>query len=84
MIRNRQKPAIFQQNLKLKKKNWQKIFLSIPILQASKKVKAQGIGVHKPEEIVEMGKEDLKALSELLADKPFFFGDEPTLVSTEL
>lgn len=48
--------------------------------RASKKVKAQGIGVHKPEEIVEMGKEDLKALSELLADKPFFFGDEPTLL----
>uniref|UniRef100_A0A0P6G316 Failed axon connections n=1 Tax=Daphnia magna TaxID=35525 RepID=A0A0P6G316_9CRUS len=48
--------------------------------RASKKVKAQGIGVHKPDEIVEMGKEDLKALSELLADKPFFFGDEPTLL----
>lgn len=53
-------------------------------MQASKKVKAQGIGVHKPDEIIEMGKEDLKALSELLADKPFFFGDEPTLVSTFL
>jgi glutathione S-transferase len=48
--------------------------------RASKKVKAQGIGVHKPDEIIEMGKEDLKALSELLADKPFFFGDEPTLL----
>ncbi|XP_054290327.1 failed axon connections-like isoform X1 [Macrosteles quadrilineatus] len=43
-----------------------------------KKVKAQGIGVHKPEEIVEFGKQDLKVLSDLLADKPFFFGDEPT------
>lgn len=44
----------------------------------SKKVKAQGIGVHTPEEIEQFGKEDLKALSDLLADKPFFFGDEPT------
>lgn len=43
-----------------------------------KKVKAQGLGVHKPEEIEEFGRQDLKVLSELLADKPFFFGDEPT------
>lgn len=48
--------------------------------QGLKKVKAQGIGVHKPEEILEFGKQDLKVLSELLADKPFFFGDEPTTV----
>jgi glutathione S-transferase len=43
-----------------------------------KKVKAQGIGVHKPEEIEEFGKHDLKVLSDILADKPFYFGDEPT------
>lgn len=46
--------------------------------QGTKKVKAQGIGVHKPEEIEEFGKHDLKVLSDMLADKPFFFGDEPT------
>lgn len=51
-------------------------------LKASKIVKAQGIGVHKPDEIVELGKEDLTTLSELLADKPFFFGDEPSLVNS--
>lgn len=44
-------------------------------------MKAQGIGVHKPEEIEEFGKHDLKVLSDILADKPFFFGDEPTNVS---
>lgn len=49
--------------------------------QLSKKVKAQGIGVHSPEEIERFGEEDLKVLSDLLADKPFFFGDEPTTVS---
>lgn len=49
--------------------------------QGCKKVKAQGIGVHKPEEIEEFGKNDLKVLSEMLEDKPFFFGDEPTTVS---
>jgi hypothetical protein len=50
-------------------------------LQGAKKVKAQGMGVHKPEEIIEFGQNDLKVLSDMLADKPFFFGDEPTTVS---
>lgn len=47
-------------------------------LQGAKKVKAQGIGVHSPEEIIAFGQSDLKVLSDMLADKPFFFGDEPT------
>ncbi|XP_045463639.1 failed axon connections isoform X2 [Harmonia axyridis] len=46
--------------------------------KGSKKVKAQGIGVHSPEEINAFGQSDLKVLSDMLADKPFFFGDEPT------
>ncbi|KPJ09246.1 Uncharacterized protein C6orf168 [Papilio machaon] len=45
-----------------------------------KKAKAHGIGLHTEEEIVEFGKSDLNVLSELLADKPYFFGDEPTLL----
>lgn len=52
--------------------------------QGCKKVKAQGIGVHKPEEIEEFGKNDLKVLSDILADKPFYFGDEPTTVSIRI
>jgi glutathione S-transferase len=43
-----------------------------------KKVKAQGIGVHKPEEILEFGRYDLKVLSAILSDKLYFFGNEPT------
>lgn len=39
------------------------------------------MGLHTPEEIEEFGRNDLKVLSEMLADKPFFFGDEPTTVS---
>ncbi|RZC37552.1 failed axon connections, partial [Asbolus verrucosus] len=46
--------------------------------QGTKKVKAQGIGVHSAEEINAFGQGDLKVLSDMLADKPFFFGDEPT------
>lgn len=42
------------------------------------------MGLHKAEEIEEFGKNDLKVLSEILADKPFFFGDEPTTVNMKL
>jgi glutathione S-transferase len=44
------------------------------------KVKAQGLGVHTAEEIEEKGRKDLQVLSEMLADKDFFFGAEPTLL----
>ncbi|KAF2358117.1 Metaxin glutathione S-transferase domain [Trinorchestia longiramus] len=46
--------------------------------QAAKKVRAHGIGVHKPEEIEEFGQNDLKVLSDLLGDKTFFFGESPS------
>ncbi|XP_076232702.1 failed axon connections [Calliopsis andreniformis] len=46
--------------------------------KSAKKVKAQGMGVHTPEEVSQFGCADLKVLSDMLADKPFFFGDEPT------
>ncbi|KOB79321.1 Failed axon connections protein [Operophtera brumata] len=45
-----------------------------------KKAKAHGIAVHSQDEIIELGKNDLRALSELLGDKPFMFGNEPTLL----
>lgn len=46
-----------------------------------KKAKAHGIGLHAEDEIIEFGKCDLRVLSEYLGDRPYFFGDEPTLVS---
>merc|ERR1719376_1030158 len=33
-----------------------------------------------PEEIEQFGKKDLQALSEMLGDKEFFFGDEPAML----
>lgn len=51
------------------------------LFQGAKKVKAQGMGVHTPEEVSQFGCADLKVLSDMLADKPFFFGDEPTTVN---
>lgn len=46
--------------------------------KSARKVKAQGMGVHTAEEVSQFGSDDLKVLSDMLADKPFFFGDEPT------
>ena len=42
-----------------------------------KKLKAAGFGCYTDSEIDDMGKKDLKVLSELLGEKEFFFGDEP-------
>ena len=38
--------------------------------------KGQGIGLHSKDEIYEIGKKDLKALSDFLADKPFLMGSK--------
>lgn len=43
-----------------------------------KKVRATGIGVHSADEIVQMGKDDLQVLIDMLGDKAFFFGQQPT------
>lgn len=43
-----------------------------------KQLYARGIGRHAHAEIEEMGIHDLDAVSALLGDKPFFFGQEPT------
>lgn len=42
--------------------------------------KAQGIGRHCKEEIEKIGLDDLRAASKILGDKPFFFGDKPTVI----
>ncbi|KAH7684678.1 failed axon connections protein, partial [Aphelenchoides avenae] len=39
---------------------------------------AQGIGRNTPDEVDEIFKKDLIALSTFLGDKPFFFGDRPS------
>ncbi|GAB6031502.1 hypothetical protein CHUAL_009275 [Chamberlinius hualienensis] len=41
---------------------------------------SQGIGVHKPEEIYDFGQRDLEKLNEYLGGKPYFFGEEPTVL----
>lgn len=55
-----------------------KLVYRFNLKRRGKKVRATGIGVHTPEEIIQMGKDDLQVLTDMLGDKPFFFGDEPT------
>ena len=40
-------------------------------------VRIQGMGTHSLNEMNDFGQNDLKVLSDVLADKPFFFGDKP-------
>ncbi len=41
-------------------------------------LRGHGLALHRDEDIWEMGRQDLTALSLLLGDQPYFFGDEPT------
>lgn len=45
-----------------------------------KRAIGHGVGRHNSDEIYDFGKKDLKALSEYLAEKPYFFGEEPHLL----
>jgi glutathione S-transferase len=45
---------------------------------------AHGIGRHAVEEIYAFGKQDLAAVAAMLGDKPFFFGDKPTLADVSV
>lgn len=54
------------------------VFKLTYIRSAGRKVKAQGLGVHSGEEILEFGKQDLSVLEESLGGKQFFFGDKPS------
>lgn len=45
-----------------------------------KQLHARGMGRHSEEVIVAQGKADLDALSEMLGDKPYFLGDQPSSI----
>lgn len=47
--------------------------------QRERALHAHGIGRHRREEIYALGAADLAAVSTVLGDKPFLFGDHPTL-----
>lgn len=48
------------------------------------RIKGHGIGLHSREEIYALGAADHAALSTLLGEKPFFFGEEPSTVDATL
>lgn len=41
-------------------------------------IRGHGIGRHAPDEVFELGKEDIDALANFLGKKPYFMGDKPT------
>jgi len=43
-----------------------------------RQIHGHGIGRHSQEEIFQLGRTDLDAISDFLADKPYFMGDKPT------
>lgn len=45
-----------------------------------KQLYARGMGRHSEEVIIQQGKEDLDALSELLGDQPYMLGDQPSSI----
>ena len=44
----------------------------------TKAAHTQGLGRHRPEEVLEMGKADVSAVAAVLGDKPFLLGENPT------
>ena len=59
---------------------WPVRVLVAPLIRRSviKNLKGQGIGRHSTEEQLKIARKDLEALSVLLGDKPYFFGDTPS------
>ena len=57
--------------------------LFVPAMVRKSMIKAldyQGTGRHGLDEVIHQGCKTIEALTELLGDKPFFFGDKPTSV----
>jgi glutathione S-transferase len=52
----------------------------VPMIRrgVTKAVHTQGLGRHRPEEILEMGKADVSAVATVLGDKPYLLGEHPT------
>lgn len=60
--------------------------LLLPLIKGKvrKMLVGQGIGRHRPEDIVAFAKSDLSSVSEILGDKPFLFGDTPSTADCTL
>lgn len=59
-------------------------FLLLIRRQLIKQARAQGLGRHTQEQVYEMGRNDLQAISSFLGEKPFMLGDQWTAVDATL
>jgi len=48
--------------------------------KVARDLRGHGVALHRAEDVWEMGRQDLSALSALLGDQPFFFGAEPKTI----
>lgn len=55
-----------------------RVFFPLIVRDVRKKLRSQGTGRHTQEEALRMGADDMAALSLLLGDKRFLFGDRPS------
>ncbi|WP_159732343.1 glutathione S-transferase family protein [Methylosinus sp. Ce-a6] len=46
--------------------------------KVARSLRAQGLGRHSKDELAELGRRDIEALSVLLGDKPYLFGEAPS------
>lgn len=56
------------------------VITRLAIRKTTRDLQGHGVALHHDEDIWEMGRQDLTALSHLLGDRPFFFGDEPVTI----
>lgn len=56
------------------------ILPTVFVSMLQKQLRARGLGRHDEGEIIAQGKADLDALSRMLGDKEFFFGDRPSAI----
>lgn len=56
------------------------VITRLAIRKMARDLRGQGVALHRDEDIWEMGRQDLSALSHLLGDRPYFFGDEPVTI----
>ena len=61
-----------------------KLVFRMVVKQVKSALFGQGMGRHELKEIHAFGAADLQALSDYLADKDFFFGDEPTSIDATI
>ncbi|EFX87090.1 hypothetical protein DAPPUDRAFT_192692 [Daphnia pulex] len=55
-----------------------RLVMPLAVRRIKAQASAQGLGRHSKDDVIEMGRKDLRAISDYLGTKPYFTGDKPT------